>query len=166
MKSILEYIYESINETLSFSDFMDKVTAYFIDKDNWKLDESSDDIDDIDNMNASEIMIIQDEKRITYNFKTNDNNRSAESLIQIVGFFDEHNKVTDNKFAVNTEYLGNKTINEYFNIHKVLSNQLNDDNWNKIFGNDLFVFVCTASNVVSLTSFIEGLWQKQIDVSE
>ena len=78
MKSILEYIYESINETLSFSDFMDKVTASFIDKDNWKLDESSDDIDDIDNMNASEIMIIQDEKRITYNFKTNDNNRSAE----------------------------------------------------------------------------------------
>lgn len=166
MKSISEYIYESIDETLSFSEFMDNVTAYFINKDNWKLDNSSDNMDDIDNMNAGEIMIIQDEKRIAYNFKTNDNNRSAKSLIQIVGFFDENNKVADNKFAINTEYLGSKTISEYFGNNMVLNNLLTGDNWNKIYGDDLKVFVCTTKNVGILTEFIEGLWQKQIDVSE
>ena len=166
MKSILEYIYESINETLSFSDFMDKVTSYFIDKDNWKLDESSDDIDDIDNMNASEIMIIQDEKRITYNFKTNDNNRSAESLIQIVGFFDEHNKVTDNKFAINTDTIGKQTIEDYFINNNNLSNKLNDDDWNLKYGDKLFVYVCTQNNLKAIKDLIEGLWQKQVDVSQ
>lgn len=166
MKSFLDYIYESFNNDLSFSDFMDKVTSYFIDNDNWKLDESSDDINDIDHMHAGEIKIIQDTKRIAYNFKTNTNNAEADSLIQIVGFFDNNNKITDNKFAINTDTIGKQTIEDYFINNNTLSNKLNDDDWNLKYGDDLFVYVCTQNNLKAIKDLIEGLWQKQIDVSQ
>lgn len=167
MKSLNEYILEQANpidKALSFMD--DVVDSLTSDTDTWKIISNDDDNDNIvGTMHEKEIFIHQDERKIEYNFKTNDNNSESNSLVQVILYFNSVGRIYGDKFAINIELLGNNTITEYLDSNRYLGKRLKDDEWNKRYSQKLYVYPCGTFTKKGLVTLIKDLQQQHIDVA-
>ena len=165
MKSLHEYIIESsVDKALTFMD--DVVKALTEDTDTWNIlsDDGSTNDDIVDNMNEKDIYIHQDERKIEYNFKTNDNNSESHSLVQVVLYF-RNGRISGDKFAINIEYLGNTTIHDYLDTDRYLGERLKDDEWNKRYSQNLYVYPCGTFTKNGLITLLKDLQQQHVDVA-
>lgn len=170
MKSLQDYIYESSkNQTLSFTDFMDEVTKYLTDN-GWTMVDNSDGEyvgeEDVANLKIRQFVIIQDDVKISYNFRTNDNNAGTDAFLQICGYFNDNKKLDFTKFAINTDTIGEKAVSDYLDTQQFFKKQLDNDEWISKYSDDIYVYECSEENVKGLEDLIDTLYKNHTDISE